>query len=88
MKPPADMERRLLFILHRGLVEARLLAQAGSCQQLYDLADAIEPIPSWIACWRDEYAQAVRLNLETYAAQHPNAFRYAEFLDEYEPPPF
>jgi hypothetical protein len=82
------MERRLLFILHRGLVEARLLAQAGKQQQVFDLADALEPLPGWMASWKDEYLEEVRSNLEAYTTKYPDAFSYLDFLDKYEPPAF
>ena len=88
MSTQVDLQRRLLFILHRGLVESRLLAQGGNQQQVFDLADALEPLPGWLASWKDEYLDAVRENLETYAAKYPNAFRYLDFIDKYEPPPF
>jgi hypothetical protein len=88
MNAPVDLQRRLLFILHRGLVEARLLAQAGKHQQVFDLADALEPLPGWLESWKDEYLGAIRANLETYAAQHPDAFRYLDFIDKYDPPAF
>lgn len=83
---PVNIERRLLFILHRAFVEARLLAQAGKMQQVYDLADALEPLPGWIASWKDEHLEAVRTNLETYASKYPDAFRYLDFIDQHDPP--
>jgi hypothetical protein len=86
MTTPVNIERRLLFILHRALVEARLLAQAGNTQQVHDLADALEPLPGWIASWKDEYLEATRSNLETYAVKYPNAFGYLDFIDKYDPP--
>lgn len=75
MTIPADTRRRLLFILHRARVEARLLAQAGKMQQVHDLADALEPLPAWLASWKDEYLEATRLNLKTYTARYPGRLR-------------
>lgn len=86
MTIPSDIQRRLLFILHRALVEARLLAQAGKTQQVHDLTDAVEPLPGWMAAWKDEYLEAVRFNLETYLTKYPDAFGYLDFIDKYEPP--
>ena len=83
-----DQQRRLLFILHRGLVEMRLLAMAGRMAELRDLADALEPMPAWMANWRPEYWSAVKQNLQTYASAHPDSFEYLQFLGEYEVPPF
>jgi hypothetical protein len=88
MNMPIDIERRLLFILHRALIETRLLAQAGKQQQLLDLADALEPLPSWMASWRDERIEELRSNLESYAAKYPDAFEYLDFIDRHDPPPF
>jgi hypothetical protein len=88
MSPPSDLQRRLLFILHRGLVEVRLLAQAGEQQQVFDLADALEPIPGWLASWRNEHLDAVRRDLVTYATRYPHAFRYFDYLDKFDPPSF
>ena len=86
MTPSAKIERRLLFVLHRGLVEIRLLTQSGKTQQAHDLADALEPFPGWIAAWKGEYLEAARSNLETYAAKYSDAFRYIDFIEKYEPP--
>jgi hypothetical protein len=83
-----DLQRRLLFIVHRGLVEVRLLAQAGKNTQAYDLADALEPIPGWIVLWKEEHLDDVRANIATYAAKYPDAFGYLDFLDKFDPPPF
>jgi len=88
MNAPIDIQRRLLFILHRGLVEARLLAQAGKQQQVYDLADALEPLPGWLVSWNDECLEGVRLNLQEYATKYPGAFNYIDFIDKYDPPMF
>ena len=86
MAAPPNIEHRLLFILHRGLVEARLPAQAGKIQQLHDLADALEPLPGWIASWKDEHLDAARSALATYAARNPDALGYVDYIDTYEPP--
>jgi hypothetical protein len=86
MTIPHHVYERLLFILHRGLVEARLLAQAGRTQQIFDLADALEPLPGWMASWNDEHLDATRLNLQAYATKYPDAFRYIDYVDMCEPP--
>jgi hypothetical protein len=52
-EPPEDIKLRLLFILHRGLVEARLLAGADRSKQVFDLADALELIPGMLKDWHD-----------------------------------
>jgi len=83
-----DLQRRLLFILHHGLVEARLLALAGKLQQVFDLADALEQLPGWMASWKPEYLNDLKRNLETYSRMYPDAFGYLEFLDKFSPPTF
>jgi hypothetical protein len=82
-----ELRRRLLFILHRGLVEARLLAQAQKHQQLFDLADALEPLPGYMDGWEGQYLKAIRFNLETYQGKYPGlSFDYLRYLDV-DPPP-
>jgi hypothetical protein len=86
MTNPSNLQRRLLFIIHRALVEIRLLAQAGRTQQAFSLADALEPLPGWLVAWRDEYLEEVHSNLETYASKYPDAFDYISFIDKHKPP--
>lgn len=78
---------RLLFILHRGWIEARLLAQGQRWQQLYDLADALELLPSAIAKWTTEELQAVRNNIIKYEKKYPESFQYSQYFDLNAPPP-
>jgi len=82
-----ELERRLLLILHRGWVEARLLAQGQKHQQLFDLADALEPVPGYMDRWEEEHLEAIRFNLKTYRQKHPgSSFDYLRYLDV-DPPP-
>ena len=81
-----DVKKRLLHILHRGFVEARLLASAGNHQQLFDLADALETIPGCIDQWQDEHLDSIRFNLRTYQEKYPQAFDYLAYLEDYPPP--
>ena len=82
-----ELHRRLLFILHRGLVEARLLAQSQKHEQLFDLTDALEPLPSYIDNWEDNHIGAIRFNLEKYRKKYPSpSFDYMRYL-ETDPPP-
>lgn len=81
-----QIQRRLLFILHRAWVEARLLAQSGESQQLYDLADAMEPIPRWLAAWKDENLSEAEANLESYRRKYPHSFAYSDYIARYDPP--
>jgi len=77
-----ELQRRLLFILHRGLVEARLLAQAKKHQQLFDLTDALESLPSYMDNWEERHLETIRFNLENYRKKHPSSsFDYLRYLD-------
>jgi hypothetical protein len=77
-----ELQRRFLFILHRGLVEARLLAQAKKHEQLFDLADALESLPSYMANWEDRHLEVIRFNLENYRKKYPSpSFDYLRYLD-------
>jgi hypothetical protein len=83
-----EIRRKLLFILHRGLVEARLLAQAKKHDQLFDLADAFEPIPAYMDNWQDSHLEAIRFNLGNYRNKYPNpSFDYLRYLDIDPTPP-
>ncbi len=79
---------RLLFILHRGWIEARLLAQGQHWQQLYDLTDALEPLPAALTRWNDEELEATRFNLTAYETKYlETTFQYSQYLDLTAPPP-
>ena len=78
---------RLLYILHRGWVEARLLAQGHRWQQLYDLTDTLELLPSAITRWTPKELQATRENLVAYETRYPESFQYSHHLDLDSPPP-
>jgi len=90
-EPNTDLRKRLLFILHRGWVEARELAGLKKSEQLYDLADALHEIPAYMTRWRAEDLEELRSNLKTYCDKYPNSakrYQYLEFLDQFEPPNF
>jgi hypothetical protein len=82
-----ELQRRLLFIVHRGLVEARLLGQAKKHEQLFDLADALEPMPGYMDNWDDRHLEIIRFNLMKYRDKYPSpSFDYLRYLDV-DPPP-
>ena len=82
-----ELNRRLLFILHRGLVEARLVAQAKKPEQLFDLTDALESLPSYMDSWDDRHLETIRFNLRKYREKYPSpSFDYLRYLDV-DPPP-
>ncbi len=80
---------RLLFILHRGLVETRLLSSSQDFQQIFDLADALEIIPSALSHWTEGDQDVIRASLERYNRKYPNStFNYADYLEKLQPPDF
>jgi hypothetical protein len=82
-----ELHRRFLFIIHSGLVEARLLAKAKKHDQLFDLADALEPLPSYMDKWEDRHLELVRFNLQNYREKYPDpSFDYPKYIDVYPPP--
>lgn len=70
-EPPNDIKLRLLFILHRGFVETRLLAGANKNKQVFDLADALELIPGMLKNWHDGDLEQVKALLKTYQDKYP-----------------
>ncbi len=81
------MLRRMLFVLHRGLVEARLIAQRDACTQLFDLMDALDPLPGYLNEWTDENLDYIRSNLVAYTDKYGRgSFDYPAYIDQHEPP--
>jgi hypothetical protein len=82
-----EIQRRLLFILHRGLVELRLLAQGQKSQNILDLSDALEPIPGYLNQWEVGYLEQIRSILKGYQAKYPDtSFDYERYVDVDIPP--
>jgi hypothetical protein len=81
-----EIHRRLLFILHEGLVEMRLLALGQVSQQISDLADTLEIIPGLIDAWEDDHLDLIRSILKTYQDKYGSKFDYLSYL-ETDPPP-
>lgn len=79
----ADLARRLLTILHRGLVQARSLALAADHQQLADLTDALEILPE---LFDDPASQLdlMRSVLTSYQEKYPCG-GYYDYLAVLEP---
>ncbi len=84
---PGDLTRRLLYILHQGLVQTRNLALARGDDQIADLADALEILPGMISCWNDSHLEMVHFVLKTYQDKYPGGtYDYLANLDKYAPP--
>jgi hypothetical protein len=76
------MIAKLQVILHRSLVEIRNLAGCKAHDQIHDLADAVEFLPSLVLRWDGEQACLVRPALHQYEAKYPgSAGRYTCILD-------
>jgi hypothetical protein len=76
------VQARLLRILQRAFVQARNLALAGDCQQLYDLADTFEVIPELMAHSDSTTLNRIRAILAEYQAAHPQSgYEYVSLLD-------
>ncbi|HYW85894.1 MAG TPA: hypothetical protein VFB30_21770, partial [Spirochaetia bacterium] len=65
------LQKRLHYILHRSLVDARNLALAKNHQQIYDLADTFEVLPSLMEQWEDGHFDLVRSILQRYQSKYP-----------------
>jgi hypothetical protein len=84
---PPDLARRLLYILHRGLIEVRNLALAAEQEQIADLADALEILPGMIDRWNDDSLTMARFVLETYQRKYPGGgYDHLATLEQYPPP--
>jgi hypothetical protein len=82
-----DVARRVLYILHSGLVEARNLAMSGKTQQLFDLADALETLPGELNEWKEDSLESIRFNLRTYQDRYRGQSNdHLKYLDREEPP--
>src|SRR5262249_44479235 len=57
---PVVVQARLLRVLHRAFVQARNLALAGDCQQLYDLADTFELLQELMTHWDETTRGRIR----------------------------
>ena len=76
------LRRRLRCILHRGLVEARNLALGGYNEQIAELTDALEVLPSYMDECTDENLQLIRFVLQNYKSKFPHSNnRYLEILE-------
>jgi hypothetical protein len=82
-----DTSKRLLFVLHRGLIEIRSLALREGNEQVAELADALEILPKFIEARSDDELELVRFALKNYQDKHPGgAFDYVAHVDKFEPP--
>jgi hypothetical protein len=64
------LRRKLHVILQRGFVESRKLALTQACQQLYDLADTFEVLPTLLENWQKSHLDYVRDALAHYQGKY------------------
>lgn len=79
---PDDLERySLCVILHRSLVEIRMLTFHGNSEQAYDLADAVHNIPVYLDS-PDYDRGTVTRSLRQYQSKYPrpNGDLYLDYL--------
>jgi hypothetical protein len=76
------LQKKLHYILHRSLVDARNLALAKEHQQIHDLADTFEILPSLMEQWEDGHLDLIRSILQSYQSKYAGrAFDYLAILD-------
>jgi hypothetical protein len=84
---PPEVLLRLLFILHRGFVEARNLGYAGRSEQIAELADAMEVLPGELLKWDERSMELVRFALKNYEDKFPGCrYDYSPYLDRWPVP--
>jgi hypothetical protein len=81
MNPTPDTHRRLMYILFRALNDARSLALAGRSDQVAELTDAVENLPSEMNNWRVDSLEAIRFQLKNYEQKFPATVGYSQLLD-------
>jgi len=81
MTPTPDLQRRLMYILFRALNDARSLALGGRSEQVAELADAVENLPSEMNHWRDDSLESILFQLRAYEGKFPGAARYSQYLE-------
>ena len=83
----ANIQRRLFFILHRGLIEARNLALTERRQQIHDLADMLEFLPSELNDWKRDSLETIRESLAAYEQKYSGeCYEYLKYLGDEDPP--
>lgn len=81
-----ELARRLLYILHRGLCEARNMAIGAGHEQLTELTDALEILPCFINHWEDENMEMIQFVLQRYKEKYPgNPYDYIANLESNQP---
>ena len=77
----AIVQQRLLVIIQRCFHELRNLAPPGQSQQMHDLADAVEILPSLMMRWEEKNLDLVREALGVYQSKYADAYDYLSILN-------
>ncbi|MBX9680476.1 MAG: hypothetical protein K2X38_17085 [Gemmataceae bacterium] len=78
---PEGIHQKLCYLLHRSLVEIRMLAWKGESAHIADLADTFEFVPSLLTQWRPEGYETVREAIALHQKKYPHGFDYCTALD-------
>jgi len=81
--PTEEQRQKLCEMLHRALLEIRILGWQGKSQQAADLADAFHNLP--LQLWSEEFSfKFFRIFLESYQEKYPTEmkFNYLAMLNE------
>jgi hypothetical protein len=81
-----DLQKRVLYILHLGLVEIRNLALTAGQQQIADLADAMEILPGLLDKGGSEDLELIRHVLKDYQEKYRSNYDFPRRLEEFEVP--
>jgi hypothetical protein len=74
--------KKLCCITHLALVQVRSLIAAQNYQRAFDLADTFEPVPNWLADWKDEYLGLICSSLRRYQDKYKGEhFDYLAILE-------
>ncbi len=73
---------KIHVILQRSFVGARNLALSKKCEQIFDLADTFEIIPSLLLHWEDSNLELIQAILKNYQIKYPEtAYDYLAVLN-------
>jgi hypothetical protein len=81
-----DLHKRLLYILHLGLVEIRDLALACGHERIADLADAMEILPGLVDKGGSDELDLIRNVLKGYQEKYQSNYDFPRRFEEYQVP--
>jgi len=79
--PPDLLLDKICLVIHRACVEIRTMLQEGKLDQATDLADAVEHVPCYLPCWKDEFFPIIVDSFKNYQNKYNNkVFDYVGIL--------